>query len=287
MNIFKSGEPIDLSEHMLSTYQTLRMVLVIIALLFPWVLWIGGFYISRQHVELQHSISAYYHANEMTRTELAARESARSEGQTRTPVHIDSGRGVMRNWFVGVLFAISALLAVYKGFRPAEDLALNLAAIFATLVALFPSQWVDDPKPRPFSFHGTFAVLFFLCIAYVCIFCASATLSLVRDENRRARYRRFYKLVGWTMVASPVLAAVLNVFVGGVAYVFFLEAVGVYAFAAYWWVKTREIRETKADQKAATGEIELAAGKGASDALRELPVTQTGESEPVDVSFSL
>jgi len=282
MNIFKSGEPIDLSEHMLSTYQTLRIVLVVIALLFPWVLWIGGFYISRQRVELQHSISAYYHANEMTRTELAARESALREGRQRDNVHIDSGRGVMRNWFVGVLFAISALLAVYKGFRPAEDLALNLAAIFATLVALFPSQWVDDPKPQPFSFHGAFAVLFFLCIAYVCIFCASATLSLVRDENRRAHYRRFYKLVGWTMVVSPIIAAVLNVFVGGVAYVFFLEAVGVYAFAAYWLVKTREIRETKADLKAASGEIELAAGKGASDALRELPVTQAREPEFAD-----
>jgi len=81
---------------------------------------------------------------------------------------------------------------------------------------------------------------------------------------------------------SPIIAAVLNVFVGGVAYVFFLEAVGVYAFAAYWWVKTREIRETKADLKAASGEIELAAGKGASDALRELPVTQAREPEFAD-----
>lgn len=274
MQIFKSGEPIDLSKHMLSTYQTLRVVLVVIALIFPWLLWIGGYYISRQRVELQHSISAYYHANEMTRTEQALRDAAKRDRIDRKPVPIISGLGALRNWFVGVLFAISALLAVYKGFRPAEDLALNLAAIFATLVALFPSQWVDDPTPS-FSFHGAFAVLFFLCIAYVCIFCASATLPLVRGAGRRAHFRRFYKLVGWTMVASPVLAAFLNVFLGkSAAYIFFLEAVGVYAFAAYWLVKTIEIRETEADRKAASGEIQLAPGTGPADAVRELPVTQ-------------
>lgn len=272
MNIFNFSAPIDLSDHMLSTYQTLRVVLVVIALIFPWVLWIGGSYLSRQRLELQRSMSAYYHANEMTRKELAERESAKREGRQRDNVPIDSGRGVMRNWFVGVLFAISALLAVYKGFRPAEDLALNLAAVFATLVALVPNRWADDPAPL-FPFHGTFAICFFLCIAYVCIFCASATLSLVR-EDRRAHYRRFYKLVGWAMAASPLLAAVLTQFFGlHNSYVFFVEAFGVYAFAAYWFVKTREISETNADRKAASGELQLPPGKGAADAVREIPVT--------------
>lgn len=179
----------------------------------------------------------------------------------------------MRNWFVGVLFAISALLLAYKGFRPAEDVALNLASLFAVLVALVPNMWVDDAKPD-FPFHGTFAVCFFLCIAYVCIFCASATLSLVR-EDRRARYRRTYKMLGWLMVVSPVLAAILTQGFGlSNNFIFFAEAFGVYAFASYWLVKTLEIRETKADQKAASGELQLAAGEGASDAIRELPVTQ-------------
>jgi len=259
---------------MLSTYQTLRVVLVVVALLFPWVLWIGGAFISSQRVSLQPSISDYYHANEMTRTELAERDAAASAGQVRDRVPILSGRGVMRNWFVGVLFAISGLLAVYKGYRPAEDLALNFAAIFATLVALVPNRWVDDPKPD-FLFHGTFAILFFLCIAYVCIFCASATLSLVEDENRRKRYRRFYKLIGWAMAGSPVLAAVLTQFFGlRSSYVFFLECFGIYAFGAYWWVKTRELRETNADRQAASGRLQLAAGTGAADAAHELPVVQ-------------
>lgn len=268
MNIL-SDEPLDLSEHMLSTYQTLRVVLVVIALLFPWVLWIGGSYISSARLKLQPSMSDYYHANAVSMLEFAERESAVSEGRERPTIHLDSGRGVMRNWFVGVLFAISALLAVYKGYRPAEDLALNLAGVFALLVALYPNGWDEPGLP----FHGIFAVAFFLCIAYVCIFCASATLSLVKEE-RRARYRRSYKWLGFAMVASPVLAAILSQFLGlRGSYIFFAEAFGVYAFAAYWLVKTLEIRETDADRRAASGELQLPAGSGPSDAIREIPVT--------------
>lgn len=234
MNIFKFGEPVDISEHMLATYQALRVVLCVIALLFPWVLWIGGYI---HHLELQPSMSDYYGA----------------------------GGGVMRDWFVGVLFSISGLLFVYKGYRPAEDMALNLAGVLAVLVALFPNT-------SNLPFHGIFAVCFFLCIAYVCIFCASATLPLVK-EDRRVYYRRSYKLLGYAMIISPVVAAILTyVFRFRDSYIFFAETCGVYAFAIYWLVKTIEIRETNADRKAAQGKLKLPAGKGASDAIREMPV---------------
>jgi hypothetical protein len=232
MNIFKSDEPVDLSEHMLSTYRTLRVGLVVIAVLFPLVLAIGGYFFGSQ-LRLQSSMSAYYHT-------------------------------VMRNWFVGVLFTISGLLAAYKGYRPAENVALNLAAVFAVLIAVFPSESGS-------RWHGIFAVSFFLCIAYVCIFCASATLSLV-NEKRQKHYRRAYKLLGWVMVASPAVAAILTETLGlTTSYIFFAEVVGVYAFAGYWAVKTHEIRQTDADRKAASGELELPAG-GAADAVRELKV---------------
>jgi hypothetical protein len=268
VSIFKSDEPIDLSKHMLATYQTLRVVLGVIALLFPWVLWGGGFR-SHDHLGLQGSMSAYYHANAASETEFAAREAAERAGQQRSPVHLDSGRGVMRNWFVGVLFTIAALLAVYKGFRPAEDWALNLAAIFAVLVALFPMAWGEPGAP----FHGIFAGCFFICIAYVCIFCAPATLPLV-EESRRPHYRWIYKMLGYTMVTSPAIASFISVTFGSRnSYLFIGETCGVYGFAAYWLVKTYEISKTKADRRAACGELLLPAGKGLSDVLREIPVT--------------
>lgn len=271
MRIFKFTEPIDLGEHMLATYQTLRVVLFTVALLFPWVLWIGG-YVSRHHLELQGSMSAYYHANAASDREFARRRSANGEQQETVPT-LDSGRGVMRNWFVGVLFAISALLVVYKGYRPAEDMALNLAGVFAVLVAIFPMAWDEAGLP----FHGIFAGCFFACIAYVCIFCASATLPLVK-EARQAYYRRVYKLLGYAMVVSPAVAAILNWGLGfRSSYLFFAEACGVYAFAIYWLVKTLEIRETNADRRAASGELQLPAGRGPSDAIREIPVTQAAK----------
>ena len=62
MNIFKASKPVDLSKHILGTYQTLRKVLFVIALIFPLVLGIGGF-MSKDNLRLQGSMSAYYHAN--------------------------------------------------------------------------------------------------------------------------------------------------------------------------------------------------------------------------------
>jgi hypothetical protein len=234
MNIFTTDKPIELSDHMLSTYRTLRLTLVAVALLLPWVLWLGGYYFSNGQLGLQSSMSAYYHT-------------------------------VMRNGFVGVLFAISGLLAAYKGYRPAENVALNFAAVFAVLIAVFPSEAGS-------RWHGIFAVSFFLCIAYVCIFCASATLSLV-SEGKQKRYRVIYKLLGMAMVVSPAIAAILSeVLRLRSSYIFIAEAAGVYAFAAYWGVKTREIRETDADRKAAKGELQLEAGAGAADAVQELQV---------------
>ena len=263
MNLFKSGEPIDLSEHMLATYQTLRVVLVVIALAFPWVLWIGGRFVF-DHIDLQASISDYYHASS---TSIAKRDANKRSGAAPDP--FNSGRGVLRNWFVGVLFAISGLLAVYKGFRPAEDLALNLAAIFAVLVALVPNTWEGDGPP----WHGIFAVAFFIFISYVCILAASATQAQVEGERRKS-FRRIYKALGWAMVASPLIAAVLSYFPAFTGrFIFLAEAIGVYAFGIYWLVKTIEIRQTNADRAAASGKIQLEAGKGASDAVRELTVT--------------
>jgi hypothetical protein len=83
------------------------------------------------------------------------------------------------------------------------------------------------------------------------------------------------------MAASPIAAAFLNVILRSDSYTFIAEAFGVYAFAAYWLVKTIEISKTEADLRAARGELILPAGKGPGDALRQLTVETVEPVEPV------
>jgi hypothetical protein len=291
MNKPTPRQQVNLREHMVATYKTLRYTLFAIGVLLPLVLWFGGYILGSilegHRLELQGSMSAYYHANRFSDDEFAKRETERLErvkagftADVEIPKdrRLAPGRGVMRNWFVGSLFIIGAMLFAYKGYRPAEDRALNLAGLFAVLVALFPMPW-DLPKPTHptiwdhVTVHGVCAFLFFGCIAYVCNRCASATLVLIPNHARRARYRRRYKWISYVMLASPIAAFVLTQSLGfRSSFLFFAEAFGVWAFAMYWLWKGFEISETGADRKAAMGELKLPRGGGLSDAAKEFSV---------------
>ena len=61
------------------------------------------------------------------------------------------------------------------------------------------------------------------------------------------------------MIASPLAAVVLSLLVHGESMkrvIFFVETFGVWSFAAYWWIKTLEMRETDAEQRGLDGELE-------------------------------
>jgi hypothetical protein len=216
--------PEELRKHVEATYFSLRIGMAVIAFAFP-VLLAGGAWIG-WHVPLQDSMSAYYYA----------------------------GNGAVRDWFVGVLVAIGAFLYLYKGFSPAENYALNLAGIFAVGIAVVPMQWACRPACSPVSVHGVCAVLFFLCIAYVCLFRASDTLALLSDPRKIRHYHRTYRTLGVVMVASPLAAFVVSGLLGrSSSAVFFIEAFAVWSFAAYWLAKSLEMRATSAERLALEG----------------------------------
>ena len=104
---------------------------------FPIVLCVFGLI---SDIDLQTSMSAYYH------------------------------HAPTRDIFVGVLFVAAGFLYAYKGFSSLENVLLNLAGVFAVGVALFPCDCPGTEASGKFSAHGLFAVLFFLCIAVVCVF---------------------------------------------------------------------------------------------------------------------
>jgi hypothetical protein len=212
-----------LQRHIESTYLSLRVGIAVIGATLPLTLWLGG--LAADGLSLRGSMSAYYYTG-------------------------------MRNVFVGALSAVGVALVLYKGFSKAEDLSLSLAGVLVICVALFPTA-AGDHWALVNYVHVIAAVGFFLCLAYVSVFRASDTLLLVRDARRAHLLERGYRILGAAMVTSPVFALVaarmLHSPGNESSLVFFLEAFGVWAFAAYWLVKSWELKQTNADRAAAQG----------------------------------
>lgn len=220
--------PSQLQRHVQSTYFTLRIGIAGVSLIFPVLLYVLG---RSAGIPLQDSMSAYY----------------------------AGGTEWTRNVFVGVLFTIGTFLYLYKGFTPAENIALNLAGVLAPVVALFPCRCGDESAS--WSPHGAAAVGFFAAIAFVCVRCAPDTLGLIRDADTRARYRLTYRILAVIMLGAPAVVFVLAlphwVLSAGIARMqglalaygarFVMECLGIWTFAAYWLVKSLELRRTDAE----------------------------------------
>lgn len=209
-----------LQQNILSSYFNLRIGIAVLALCFPFVLWVGG---ALQHIEIQDSMSAYYHFTK-------------------------DGRS-MRDYFVGFLFAIGVFLYLYKGNSTAENVLLNFAGVFAIGVAVFPMEWGCGADCKNISTHGVSAISLFVCIALVCIFCASDTLHFLKNEKMASRFRKGYYALGICMVLSPLAAYLLAVVFRRLqGYTYIAEASGIAVFAIYWAVKTFELSKSKEER---------------------------------------
>jgi hypothetical protein len=247
----------DLLEHQLGTYFTLRVVLAGIAFALPVVVAIAGRWQCANPPQwLAGSLSAYYH-----RTALAEFLTA-------------------RDFFVGGLIGAAVCLYAYKGYSMKENVALNMAAVFAIGVALLPTahggiadpletakascvvfmgEGYRDATIRP-ALHALSAVLFFFCLAYVSIWRSRDTLRNLKDEQRRAFYNRWYFFSGAAMILSPVIAVLVSTIADAKhpIIIFLVETFGVWAFGIYWAFKSREMRETNLDIKVASADVERA-----------------------------
>ena len=241
--------PTELQAHMAGTYYTLRLGLAVIGISLPIVLAFTGR--ALHDVALERSLSQYY---------LSA---------TRVPFL------TTRDLFVGGLFAVGACLYLYKGFSTKENVVLNFAGLFVTLVALLPTAVAPSTYAIIVTLHITFAVLFFICIAYVSLFRSSDTLDLLPSDDDRKKFRRWYLGTGGFMLASPLAAIVLSRTLdpeSGHTLIFWVEAFGVWAFAAYWIVKTFEMRRTNAEKRALDAELkrELVPAEAAAPSTRKM-----------------
>jgi hypothetical protein len=214
------GEPSD-PLSVATSYVILRNGIGVLGFALPIVMIVGG---GLDHI--QGSLSSYYHF------------SADRPGQY--------GAGTMRDLFVGMLCAIGAFLFFYRGHSLQEDIALNVAGISAVLVALFPMDWPPGiaAATTAAKIHSGAATLFFVMIAYVCVFRGRDTLCIVDEDVRRRAFERIYLIFGLLMLATPATVALLTVTsaAAGGYNILVVETGGVFVFAAFWLVKSFEIR---------------------------------------------
>jgi hypothetical protein len=211
------GKRGDVLANITASYFFLRRGLAFLAIAFPFALWAAA--------GIHPSLSAYYHC---------------SRGGC------GAGAGEARDVLVGVLWATGTFLFFYRGYTRKEDWALNLAGVAALGVAFFPSDFARlEGRSLTGKIHFTSGLVFFLAIAFVCLFCSGDTLAKLKDAASVRRFRRIYAGLGAAMIAVPIGVFALHFLLDrpGQSYaVLGVELAGLFVFAAFWLVKSREIR---------------------------------------------
>jgi len=153
-----------------------------------------------------------------------------------------------RNIFVGFLCAIGVFLLLYKGYNWFEDRVLDVAGVSAVGIAFFPMDKLGDCTSSGTSAHGVFAVIFFACISIICIFMSKHSLKDIYDLHRLVIFRRAYRWCSGIMIGSVTVAVLSRLlpeeyvlFLCQKSLIFWVEAFGVWAFSAFWYIKTREL----------------------------------------------
>jgi hypothetical protein len=199
------------------SYLALRQTIGILGILLPFLVSLGALLIFE--TQLQDSISAYYYTG-------------------------------TRNVFVGTLWAIGFFFFSYKGYDRRDDIAGNLAFVFALGVSLFPTA--PDCGSCPYShiasaLHGVFASLLFLTLSYFSLFLFTKTDPTKVPTPRKLQRNKVYRVCGCLMLACILLVVPLrllpDIAVAVKKYdpVFWLEAIAIVAFGLSWLTKGEAI----------------------------------------------
>ena len=207
----------------LISYKALRRAVGILGVSLPVLLIIGSVSCGGC-MEVQSSISAYYHTN-------------------------------MRNIFVGILCAIALFLFSYKGYDKRDAIAGRLACLFALGVAFCPTS-VSGPFsiciPEPIdngvisTIHFVSAALFFIVLSYfsICLF----TIKKEQPTERKLLRNKFYRTFGYGMLLCLVLIALYAFCLKDKCPdlqecdpIFWLETLALWLFGISWLIKGETI----------------------------------------------
>ena len=200
------------------SYLTLRRAIGVLGLTLPFVLFIGG--MTLFSLSLAPTISDYYH----------------------TP---------MRDVFVGFLCAIGVFMLSYKGYALVDDLAGDLAGVFAIGVALLPTTpdiMTHEVQSVIGTLHLVCAALFFLVLAYFCLFLFTKTDPSKPMTRNKRRRNLMYRICGVSILLALAGIAVLKLMgpdwpdsVIAAQPIFWLETWAVVAFGVSWLTKGEAI----------------------------------------------
>ena len=201
------------------SYMTLRQLIGYLGITLPFVVSLGACWIFKDR--MQPSISGYYYTG-------------------------------IRDVFVGMLCAIGIFLFSYRAFGKADDIAGNLACLFALGVAWFPTAPVPEETASASArlighFHLGFAALFFLTLSYFCLFLFTKTDS--PNPTRRKRQRNgVYRFCGGVMIACLVAMVIVHLlpkasqdWTDSHHIIFWLESVAIVFFGISWLTKGEAI----------------------------------------------
>jgi hypothetical protein len=144
----------------------------------------------------------------------------------------------MRDVFVGALCAIALFMFFYSGWDKWDNLAGNLAGLFAIGVAWFPTTEAG-PTTLTGKIHFACAALLFLTLAVfsLVLFTKKGPTPTPQKLNRN----RIYRICGAIMIACLIaIAAYKNFFQidnSDSSFVFWAETVALLAFGVSWLTK--------------------------------------------------
>ena len=198
------------------SYLGLRTAIGIIGTALPFVLAFGR--ILLEGPGIQSSVSAYYHTG-------------------------------MRDVFVGSLCAIAVFMMSYRGYERTDDIAGDLACVFAIGLALFPTTPDLNPTPRDRligGLHLFFAASFFLTLTFFSLVLFRKTNPTKPPTRRKLQRNVVYTVCGYTILACIALVPVAALFLGNTPVndldpIFWLESIAVIAFGVSWLTKGEAI----------------------------------------------
>lgn len=208
---FNSGP----SSQLLISYMTLRKLVGLLGIILPFVLVIGAKLIF-SNTSIESTISHYYHTG-------------------------------MRDVFVGFIVGIGMFFFCYKGPEKIDGVMGNLAGIFATGLALFPTTASDKIVGSSLiigKFHFAFATLFFLSLVYFSIFLFTKSKPDQAPTPRKLIRNKVYKICGIIMLCCLLCIFVYFQFVEDrypivqeYKPVFWLESIALWSFGISWITK--------------------------------------------------